>query len=135
LSGVRELFGQLLRFGLVGALNTLIGLSAIYGLMFIFNVSVIWANLLGYATGLIVSFILNRVWTFNSGQRLAAVLPKYILVAALCYTLNLGVVEFSTLHFSVNRYLAQLFGVGVYTITMFLSCRWFVFAPPRPHAA
>jgi putative flippase GtrA len=123
------LLGQSFRFGVVGMVNTAIGLSAIYALMFIFNAGAILANMLGYAVGLGVSFVLNRVWTFNSTQRLAHVLPKYILTAGGCYLLNLGVVGLSTMHFSANPYLAQLFGVGIYTVCMFSGCRWFVFVP------
>ena len=97
--------------------------------MFFFHAGAIVANLLGYAVGLTVSFLLNRMWTFNSSARVARVLPRYILTAGICYLLNLGVVAFSTMHFSANPYLAQLFGVGIYTVCMFSGCRWFVFGP------
>lgn len=99
--------------------------------MFFFNAGAILANMLGYALGLGVSFVLNQAWTFNSSQRLTQVLPRYILTAGGCYLLNLGVVGVSALYFSANPYLAQIFGVGVYTVCMFFGCRWFVFGSPR----
>lgn len=124
-----SLVRQSMRFGAVGIVNTAIGLTAIYTLMFFFGAGPALANVVGYAIGLAVSFALNRVWTFNSTQPVARVLPKYLLTAAACYLLNLGAVVTCTAYLSANPYLAQLVGVGLYTVCMFLGCRWFVFAP------
>lgn len=124
---------QSLRFGAVGLVNTTIGLTAIYALMFFFGAGPALANAIGYAIGLAVSFALNRVWTFNSTQSVGHVLPKYLMAAAACYLLNLGAVVTCTSYLSVNPYLAQLVGVGIYTVCMFFGCRWFVFVPR--HAA
>lgn len=126
--GVKELLRQSVRFGLVGGVNTSIGLAAIYTLMFFLGAGTVLANVIGYAVGFTVSFTLNRKWTFSSAQPVAHVLPKYFLMAVFSYLLNLGVVVSAT-HFLVNPYLAQLLGVGVCTVCMFLGCRWFVFAP------
>ena len=131
LPGLRGLIRQSLRFGVVGLVNTVLGLAAIYGLMFFFGAGAAVANAVGYAIGLGVSFALNSTWTFNSTRRIAHVLPKYVLTATACYLLNLGVVVVSTTHLSANAYLAQLLGVGIYTVCMFAGCRWFVFLPPR----
>jgi len=121
------LLRQSLRFATVGLVNTAIGLGAIYAVMFLFKTGPAIANAVGYVIGLAVSFSLNRVWTFNSDRPVAHVLPKYLLVAALSYLLNLGAVIAATSQFSVNPYLAQLLGVGIYTVCVFFSCRWFVF--------
>ena len=122
---------QSLRFGAVGVINTGIGLTAIYGLMYFFEVGPALANAVGYTIGLGVSFALNRVWTFNNNQPVAHVLPKYLLTAAICYLLNLGVVVASTSSYlSVNAYLAQLAGIAVYTACLFSGCRWYVFTTP-----
>jgi putative flippase GtrA len=52
---------QSLRFGAVGVVNTAIGLTAIYALMFFFGVGPILANAVGYAIGLVISFAPNRL--------------------------------------------------------------------------
>jgi putative flippase GtrA len=125
-----ELLRQSIRFATVGLANTAIGLAAIYAVMFFFQTGPAIANAIGYAIGLAVSFSLNRVWTFNSDRPVGHVLPKFLLVAALSYLLNLGAVVAAASH-SVNPYLAQLLGVGIYTVCVFFGCRWFVFAPRR----
>lgn len=118
---------QSFRFGAVGIVNTAIGLAAIYAVMFFFQTGPAIANAVGYAIGLVVSFALNRVWTFSSNRAIAHVLPKYLLAATICYSLNLGAVLTATFYYSASPYLAQLFGVALYTVCMFFSCRWFVF--------
>lgn len=120
---------QSLRFAAVGLVNTAIGLAAIYAVMFFFQTGPAIANAVGYVIGLAVSFILNRTWTFGSNRLVVQVLPKYLLVAAIAYLLNLGAVLAAISYFSVNPYLAQLLGIGIYTVCMFFGCRWFVFAP------
>lgn len=127
-----SLIRQSLRFGTVGLVNTAIGLLAIYAVIFFFNANPALANAIGYAIGLAVSFALNRFWTFGDTQSIAKVLPSYLLVAAISYLLNLSVVLLGTHHYGVGPYLVQLFGIGVYTVAMFLGCRWFVFQAPAP---
>jgi putative flippase GtrA len=122
---------QSLRFGAVGLFNTAIGLSAIYVVMFVFQAGPVLANAIGYAIGWSVSFSLNRSWTFNSALPPSHVLPKYILVTIVGYMLNLGMVVAATSLYSANPYLAQIFGVAIYTVCVFFGCRWFVFAPRR----
>lgn len=122
---------QSLRFALVGFINTSVGLAVIFGLMFFANVSPAVANVLGYVIGLLISFLLNRIWTFNSSHSIVEVLPKYVLMAVVSYFLNLGIVVGVVHLFGVNPYLAQLLGIIFYTVCMFFGCRWFVFAPQR----
>ena len=124
------LISQSLRFGTVGLANTAIGLLAIYAVIFFFNTGAAVANAIGYAIGLTVSFALNRFWTFGDTQSIVRVLPSYLLAAAISYLLNFSVVLLGTHYFGVGPYLVQFFGIGVYTVVMFLGCRWFVFQVP-----
>jgi putative flippase GtrA len=124
------LISQSLRFGAVGMVNTAIGLLAIYAVIFFFNTGPAIANAIGYAIGLTVSFALNRFWTFSDTQSISRVLPSYLLAAAISYLVNLSVVLLGTYHFGVGPYLVQFFGIGGYTVSMFLGCRWFVFQSP-----
>jgi putative flippase GtrA len=126
---VTGLIWQSLRFGAVGLVNTAIGLTAIYAVIYFLNATPAIANAIGYVLGLAVSFALNRFWTFENSQSLKKVLPRYLLIAAISYLMNLTVVLLGAYYFGVGPYLVQLFGIGVYTVTMFLGCRLFVFKP------
>lgn len=125
------LLGQMLRFGIVGVINTLLGLAAIYAFMWFFKCSVGTANALGYAVGLIVGFLLNARWTFKSKQSISRVFPKYSLCFAISYFLNLGVVLFMAR--IVNPYLSQIFGMVTYTLVFFFASRFFVFVDKSSH--
>lgn len=125
------LLRQSIRFILVGIVNTATGLSVIYAAMYFFKANPVVANVIGYSIGICVSFALNRVWTFNSRRPIAHVLPIYLLVVGICYLLNLGTVVGAMSCLSINRYVAPLLGMCVYTGCMFLGCRWFVFPPQR----
>lgn len=60
---------QLLRFGLVGSLNTLIDLAVLNGLLWVWpthhNSALLLYNSIAFSIGAINSFLLNRYWTFQ----------------------------------------------------------------------
>ncbi len=58
-----------IRFILVGVINTLAGLSVIYAAMYFFDFGIKSANMIGYLVGLIISFTLNKKWTFKNRDR------------------------------------------------------------------
>ena len=62
---MRVLIFQFLRYSLVGLLNTALGLLVIWGLM-LAGFGPYSANVAGYAVGLVLSFFLNRAWTFHA---------------------------------------------------------------------
>jgi putative flippase GtrA len=105
-----------------------VGLSAIYAFQFFFNAGPIIANMLGYAIGIVFSFILNRNWTFGQGNSGYQDLPKFLLLAGVCYLFNIAVVFVGSYVFAFSPYLIQLAGVATYTALMFFGCRTFVFS-------
>ena len=118
---------QFLKFLLVGALNTMIGLAAITGSMYFFGVNPIVANFGGYILGVIVSFTLNGKLTFRQDSLSGEMFARFVGIYLLAYLVNLGAVEVSL---SFNKYLAQLAGMFVYTAVGFAGCRLFVFRQP-----
>jgi putative flippase GtrA len=128
LSNMSSVVVQAMRFGAVGLVNTTVGLSAIYAFQFFFNAGPIIANMLGYAIGIVFSFILNRNWTFGKGNSGYQDLPKFLLLAGVCYLFNIAVVFVGSYVFVFSPYLIQLAGVATYTALMFFGCRTFVFS-------
>jgi putative flippase GtrA len=64
---------QVLRFGLVGVLNTVVDLLILNGLLWLFpttsSLMLLAYNSLTYSMGAINSFFLNKYWTFGRRQR------------------------------------------------------------------
>jgi len=127
---MNKLILQAIKFGAVGLVNTAIGLFAIYALMYFFDVSPIAANAFGYILGLIVSYLLNRMWTFRNDRSAPYSIAKFVVVAAVAYAINLAIVLCVIDVVGANPYVAQLAGIFFYTFIMFFGCRFFVFHSP-----
>jgi len=130
----RPLIGLLVRYGLVGAANTGIGLAVILGLEFGLKASPVLANAAGYAVGFAVGFALNRGFVFRSQAGVAAAGPRYLLAVAACYGLNLLVLQGMRAVLppgDLARAIAQLCAMGSYTVALFALSRYWVFAGAR----
>jgi putative flippase GtrA len=122
---------KFIRFATVGVLNTIVGLSLIYAFMYLFDMNYIAANTLGYAVGLMLSFVLNKNWTFShDGPWLTACL-RWLAVVGVAYGLNLIGVVATHQYVGVSTAMAQVVGVFVYSATSFLGGRYFAFAQPE----
>lgn len=124
---MRPIIVQLTRFGAVGIINTAVGLLAIYSVLFFFNANPILANLVGYAIGLVISFYLNKNWTFADNTSKSKVLPHYLILVTIAYLSNLGMVFIGMHFFNFGPYLVQLGGICIYTFIMFVGCKLYVF--------
>lgn len=118
---------QFIRFSSVGVVNTSVGLFVIFGTKVFLNDNDIIANAAGYTTGLIVSFLLNKSWTFRDVSSLLESGFRFLSVFAISYTINLVTVLVCIHWIGVNPYLAQALGVLPYTIMFFLLCKYFAF--------
>lgn len=123
------MLAQSIRFVTVGLVNTALALAAMFACMFFLNTSPAVANVLGYSVGFIVSFLLNRSWTFERSGTADRSLPRFALVCGVSYALNFIAVTAAVAHPAADPYLAQMLGAGIYTVCSFFGCRWFVFAP------
>ncbi len=65
----QQVFRQIVRFSLVGGINTLVDLLILNGLLFLFPTNDVWLlvlyTVLAYSVGAVNSFILNKYWTFE----------------------------------------------------------------------
>jgi putative flippase GtrA len=121
------MLAQFSKFAVVGAVNTLVGLLAIYAAKWFFLFDDVAANLTGYAIGLTVSFLLNKSWTFRHRGDFAKSAVRFAAVFAVAYPINLGAVMLLIEAFGVNSYIAQALGMPPYMIAFYLLSRWFAF--------
>jgi putative flippase GtrA len=122
---------QAVRFGAVGLVNTFAGLLVIYSLKYFAAMSDVKANALGYAVGMIISFGLNRNWTFAHRGVHSHSAPRFLVTMAISYGVNLAVVLVALHAFGVNAYVAQVLGMPAFTVTSFLLCKYWVFPVSR----
>lgn len=115
---------QFVKYNLVGLVNTLVGFTIIFMLMYM-GFSATLSNMLGYAIGTVISYTLNSKYTFISSSNNQAIMVKFFMALALAYVLN-----FITLQWLlplINPYFAQLSAAVVYTISSFILVKYFVF--------
>jgi putative flippase GtrA len=138
-AGLKPLSHTPVRFVLVGIANTLTGLLIIYLLKGAFGVHDVPANLIGYAVGLCVSFLLNSRWTFAFRGTLASAAPRFAVVVVVAYLANLAAVSAALHWLSLNSYVAQAAGVVPYALVTYFGSKFFAFvgtrALPNAHAA
>lgn len=117
---------SLWRFAMVGVVNTVVGLAFIY-IARAFGLGEVSANATGYAIGLMLSFGLNRHWTFAHRGPLLPRALRFAVVMLLAWLANLAVL-LELLRWGVIAVLAQAGAVLPYTLVSYLGCRWWVFA-------
>jgi putative flippase GtrA len=121
-----------IKFALVGIANTLFGLSVIYLCKWFLQLEDILANIIGYACGLVLSFALNKAWTFQHRGALLPALLRFILVVLLAYVGNLLVVIWSINILHINSYVSQAFGIIPYAAITYVGSKCYAFSESEP---
>lgn len=120
-----------LRFGLVGVLNTIVGLAVIWALLRL-GVGDYPANACSYGVGVCCSFVLNRTWAFEvRGPVASTEVARFLTVFALSYGANLGMLTLMRGLGFAQSLIGQGAAMAVYSACFFLLSRHFVFAPGR----
>ena len=126
---------SLVRFLLVGVVNTFIGLVIMFFLYNVAGVSYWTATFTGNAIGACVSFLLNRTFTFKSNISLQKGLPRFFVIIFICYIsayfcseklLEL-LSQFYLLSTFMEKNASILLGSTLYTIANYLGQKYFVF--------
>ena len=87
----RETGIQLLKYGVIGVLNTLITLVTFYLLNTKLGLSYGISNVTGYVLGVINSFLWNRNWVFKSKDNFRRELLLFVCGFLICLALQLAV--------------------------------------------
>lgn len=115
------------RFLIVGLANTFTGLLIIYSCKWLLEMGDVSANMVGYGIGMLLGFLLNKLWTFSHIGRLWVALLRYLVVIACAYIFNLTTVLYAIGDLHLNSYLAQALGVIPYTAISYFGSRYFAF--------
>lgn len=126
---IGELGRRGLRFGLVGVLNTLVGLGTIYAAKAALGMPDVPANALGYVLGLACSFVLNRRFTFEQHGPVWSSLMRFLAAFCIAWLVNIGVVLLLINGGRINAYLAHALALPIYTALFFLLSQYWVFRP------
>lgn len=118
---------QFFRFLLVGIANTAFGCAVIFGCMYLGGLTPELSNLAGYLVGLLMSYFLNRYFTFRSIQRCSTEFVRFVLVFLAAYSANLIMLVVLVRGLGIHAALSQVFAGVVYIGTTYLLNKRFVF--------
>ena len=124
---------KLFRFIIVGIINTLVGTTIMFGLYNFVGCSYWVSSATNYTLTSILSFFLNKYFTFQNTERSLGQVLKFALNIAVCYLLAYGIAKPLVLfalsntneHFQNN--IAMLVGMCFFTGFNFLGQRFFTF--------
>ena len=118
---------QVLRFLAVGVVNSIFGYGVIFACMYLAGMSPEISNVVGYTAGLVVSYVLNRNYTFRSTKRQRTEIARFFAGFAVAYILNFLVLLVSVHGLHMSKGLSQILSGLVYVVSSFLMSKYYVF--------
>lgn len=120
-----SLLHQFISFFGVGAIATACHYALLFTLVEGAKAAPVWASLCGAVLGAIISYALNRLYTFQSTAQHRKTAPKFFLVAGLAVVLNTALMSILTLWVGLPYPVAQVLTTGLLIIVTFgLNKAW-----------
>ena len=131
----------LFRFLLVGVVNTLVGYGVMFGLYNLAGLH-LWgdpgywiSSAANYVVGSVVSFFLNKHFTFRNQERGAGVVLRFAVNIAVCWALAYGLAKPATVWLlsgtgwspQLQGNLSMLAGSGLFVLLNYFGQRFFAF--------
>lgn len=128
---------KMVKFGIVGVINTLFGSGLMFILYNIFGCSYYFSTFCNYFFGSILSYFLNKYVTFKYKKRSLKVVIKFIVNIVLCYLVAYILIkplialllERQSIKFIEN--VSMIVGMFVYVFLNYFGQRFLVFADEK----
>ena len=119
---------KLVKFGAVGMSGTLVDFGVTYLFREKVKINEYIANTLGFLSAASSNFILNRIWTFQSGDPdMTAQYFRFLLIAIVGVLFSNAIIYLLHGRFKWNFYLAKLISIGVVLFWNFFANYFFTF--------
>ena len=135
---LRTLFDAMLwKFLLVGVINTLFGSAIMFVFYNVFHLSYWLSTASNYFFGSILSYFLNKYYTFRYKKRDWKVVARFAANICLCYLVSYGVAKpivsalLSGFSVAVRENGAMLCGMCIFVALNYLGQRFFAFRSPK----
>lgn len=123
----------MIKFLLVGVANTLIGSGVMFLLYNLAHCSYWLSSAANYVVGSVVSFFLNKYFTFERKQWQWNQVWRFVVSVAVCYVLAYGLAKPLTMQLlsgqtvAVQENVAMVVGMVLYTVLNYVGQRFFAF--------
>ena len=121
------------KFVLVGIINTLIGTTVMFVAYNLLHLNYWLSSASNYVVGSIVSYFLNKYFTFQNKEKSVKQVVMFIINITICYLLAYGLAKpmVSWILSSENKVLqdnlSMLVGMGAFVVFNYFGQRLFVF--------
>ena len=122
-----------IKFIIVGIINTVVGTSVMFILYNVFSVGYWMSSAANYIIGSIVSYFLNKYFTFRNREKSFKQIILFIINISLCYLIAYGIAK-PMVAFILNQYnekiqgnISMLVGMGLFVILNYFGQRLVVF--------
>ncbi|HVV32519.1 MAG TPA: GtrA family protein [Vitreimonas sp.] len=122
----RPIMQQAVRFAVAGGVATLVHYAILYALVEGAHAAPLLGSSIGFIVGVVVSFFLNRRFTFTQQTPLLASFAKYALVYAVGFVLN-GFILQTLIAFGWYYFAAQAGATLIVLCWNFLGARFVAF--------
>ena len=121
------------KFILVGIANTVFGTGIMFLFYNVFHLSYWISSASNYVFGSILSYFLNKMFTFRSSGQTKQTLPRFVINITLCYLLAYGIAKpvaawcMSGFAVNIQENVAMLVGMCLFVGLNYIGQRFFVF--------
>ena len=122
-----------LKFILVGIVNTIIGTTVMFLCYNALHCNYWFSSAMNYIIGSIVSYFLNKYFTFQNKERNWKIVAKYVINIATCYLIAYGIAKPLVAHLLSGQTLAiqengaMIVGMVLFVILNYIGQRFFTF--------
>jgi putative flippase GtrA len=122
-----------LRFVLVGVINTLFGTAVMFVFYNVFGLSYWLSSASNYFFGSILSYFLNKYYTFRYKKRSWRIVGRFAINISVCYLIAYGIAKpliaslMSGFAVAAQENAAMLCGMCLFVVLNYLGQRFFAF--------
>lgn len=124
---------RFLKFIIVGVINTIVGTAIMFILYNVFHQSYWISSASNYVVGSILSYFLNKYFTFESKKKSFGQVIKFILNISICYLVAYGIAKPAVTWVlqgqqgGIRDNLAMFAGMILFTLLNYIGQRTYVF--------
>jgi len=121
------------KFILVGIANTIVGTAVMFICYNVFGLSYWFSSASNYIVGSILSYFLNKYFTFKNKEKSIKIVVKFVINITICYAIGYGAAIpiaksiLSGADKNIQENVAMLFGMGLFVILNYIGQRFFAF--------
>jgi len=122
-----------IKFIIVGIANTIVGTLVMFGLYNIAGASYWFSSAMNYIVGSILSYFLNKYFTFKYAEKNFKSILRFIVNISICYLVAYGGAKrlvlflLSTQQDNIRDNISMLVGMCLFVVLNYLGQKFFVF--------